>query len=171
MAAAAVTVDDGLKRTVLEGKLEHLVIPGAGLQPDGRHAGSFGLLEHSNGDGRVRDDGHGRILGAGQGRDVGNGGVVLAVDGHGRRGGVDGGDLEIAVQIPGMHYPGLLAMALGNGIQPDATFVAKLGRVGACADNGEGRRAEKLARGSFGGHFDCENCGGYWETTIKMMGE
>lgn len=41
------------------------------------------------------------------------------------------------------------------------TFVAKLGGVGACADNGKGRRRKELAGGSLGGHFECcENCDG-----------
>lgn len=80
---------------VREGELEHIIIPGARLKPDGRHPNLLRLLQNPNGDSRVRDDGHSRVSGALQGREIGFGRVVLAGDGDGGRRRVDWGDWQV----------------------------------------------------------------------------
>ena len=63
---ATVAGNDGLE--VLARVVEHGIVKGARLQPDGGHAGRVGVLEHLARHGGRRDDGQRRLRGRGQGR-------------------------------------------------------------------------------------------------------
>lgn len=111
--AAAKACDDGLEAALAARVLEHGVVKGARLQPDGRDAELLRLVENLEGGGGRGDDGDGGLLGVGQGGEVGDRGVVLAggVDGVGGR--VDGRRGDVVVEVPGEDWGFYVSGAVG----------------------------------------------------------